>query len=151
MSRNAAQDLGQIVAMVGTVLSSLNDLRGETRARFDKVEASIKELEWGQKDLRQAVTAYHASVMGHGILISELEARVQRIEAHHEPLDLISRSVQLDHRIRRPRALAFGHHQHGVEIDRAQSRPGGDRECGQAGEHPRQRRDIRWRPSAGAA
>jgi hypothetical protein len=75
-------DLGQIVAMLGTVLTSLSDLRGETRARFDKVEAGIKELEWGQKDLRQAVTAYHASVMGHGILISELEARVQRIEAH---------------------------------------------------------------------
>lgn len=78
-------DLAQIVAMLGTVLTSLNDLRDEMRemrARFDKLEASIKELEWGLKDLRQAVTAYHASVMGHGILISELEARVQRIEAH---------------------------------------------------------------------
>ncbi len=82
-------DLAQVVAMLGTVLTSLNDLRGEMRtalraieARLDRVEASIKELEWGLKDLRQAVTAYHASVMGHGILISELEARVQRIEAH---------------------------------------------------------------------
>ena len=30
--------------------------------------------------LRQAVTGYHASVMGHGILISELDERVRRIE-----------------------------------------------------------------------
>lgn len=78
-------DLAQVVAMLGTVLTVQNEMRGEMREirmRLDNVEASIKELEWGLKDLRQAVTAYHASVMGHGILISELEARVQRIEAH---------------------------------------------------------------------
>ena len=33
-------------------------------------------------DLRQAVTHYHSSVMGHGILISELEARMRRVEDH---------------------------------------------------------------------
>ncbi len=32
--------------------------------------------------LREAVTSYHASVLGHGILISELDARVRRIEHH---------------------------------------------------------------------
>lgn len=30
--------------------------------------------------LRQAVTGYHASVMGHGVLIPELDNRVRRIE-----------------------------------------------------------------------
>lgn len=39
-------------------------------------------LDYGQTSLRQAVTEYHASVMGHGILISELDRRVRRIEKH---------------------------------------------------------------------
>jgi len=38
-------------------------------------------------ELRQTVTHYHASVVGHGILISDLEARVRRVEEH---LDLPS-------------------------------------------------------------
>ncbi len=33
-------------------------------------------------DIRQALTQYHSSVMGHGILIGELEDRVRRIEQH---------------------------------------------------------------------
>ena len=32
--------------------------------------------------LREAVTHYHSSVLGHGILITELDARVRRIEDH---------------------------------------------------------------------
>ena len=32
--------------------------------------------------LRRAVVEYHTSVIGHGILISELEARVRRVEQH---------------------------------------------------------------------
>ena len=38
-------------------------------------------------ELRQTVTHYHSSVVGHGILISDLEARVRRVEEH---LDLPS-------------------------------------------------------------
>ncbi len=71
-------DLAQIVAMLGTVLSGQNEMRAQLRA----MERRLSDVESGLKELRQAVTAYHASVMGHGILISELEARVQRIEAH---------------------------------------------------------------------
>ncbi len=33
-------------------------------------------------ELRQTVTHYHSSVIGHGILISDLDARVRRIEEH---------------------------------------------------------------------
>ena len=32
--------------------------------------------------LRRAVTEYHSSAIGHGILISELEERLQRVEQH---------------------------------------------------------------------
>ena len=33
-------------------------------------------------DLRQTVAAYHASVVGHGILTSELDMRMGRVEQH---------------------------------------------------------------------
>ena len=33
-------------------------------------------------ELRETVTHYHSSVIGHGILISDLEARVRRVEEH---------------------------------------------------------------------
>ena len=32
--------------------------------------------------LRRAVVEYHSAVLGHGALISELEARVRRLEQH---------------------------------------------------------------------
>lgn len=38
------------------------------------------EIQGDVSGLRQAVTAYHASVMGHGILISELDERPRRVE-----------------------------------------------------------------------
>ena len=44
--------------------------------------ARFKNLTSEVASLREAVTSYHASVLGHGILISELDARVRRIEQH---------------------------------------------------------------------
>jgi hypothetical protein len=41
----------------------------------------LDDLEHGQVTVRH-LTQYHASVMGHGILFSELEHRVRRIEEH---------------------------------------------------------------------
>ena|ERR1700722_8341053 len=45
-------------------------------------DRKLADIEHGQTSLRQAVTEYHASVIGHGILISELDRRVRRIEEH---------------------------------------------------------------------
>jgi hypothetical protein len=42
----------------------------------------LENIEHGQSSLRQAVVEYHSSVIGHGILISELDHRVRRIEEH---------------------------------------------------------------------
>jgi chromosome segregation ATPase len=42
----------------------------------------LNDLTGQVTSLREAVTSYHASVLGHGILISELDARVRRIEQH---------------------------------------------------------------------
>ena len=42
----------------------------------------LAHLESGQANRRQELALYHASVMGHGVLISELDHRVRRIEQH---------------------------------------------------------------------
>jgi hypothetical protein len=42
----------------------------------------VNDLHDGQATLRQTFTEYHSSVIGHGILISQLEDRVRRIEQH---------------------------------------------------------------------
>jgi len=42
----------------------------------------LGDIESGQAGLRQEVSLYHASVMGHGVLITELDHRVRRIEEH---------------------------------------------------------------------
>jgi signal transduction histidine kinase len=54
--------------------------------RFDELSGELaalrKEVQSDIASLRQTVTGYHMSVLGHGILISELESRVRRIEEH---------------------------------------------------------------------
>jgi uncharacterized coiled-coil protein SlyX len=42
----------------------------------------LDDLGAGQKELRAALTHYHTTVLGHGVLISELDERVRRIERH---------------------------------------------------------------------
>jgi uncharacterized coiled-coil DUF342 family protein len=48
-------------------------------------DRKLDDLTDGQASLRQAVTEYHSSVLGHGILISELDRRVRRIDDHLQP------------------------------------------------------------------
>jgi hypothetical protein len=45
-------------------------------------DRKLDDLAAGLVSLREAVTNYHATVLGHGILISELDERVRRIELH---------------------------------------------------------------------
>lgn len=42
----------------------------------------LAELTHSQATLRQTLTDYHSSGIGHGILIGNLETRVRRIEQH---------------------------------------------------------------------
>jgi hypothetical protein len=48
-------------------------------ARHDR---KLDDLAAGLASPREAVTNYHSTVLGHGILISELDDRVGRIERH---------------------------------------------------------------------
>ncbi len=57
----------------------------ERRIRADVASDLIvtrKELSEQIVGLRRAVVEYHSTTVGHGILISELEARVRRVEQH---------------------------------------------------------------------
>ena len=58
----------EVKSEIGTLRNEFASFRNETRAEFTT--------------LRQTITQYHSSVIGHGILISNLEERVRRIENH---------------------------------------------------------------------
>jgi len=59
--------------------SKLNSLRADVAS--DMI-LNRKELSDQIVGLRRAVVEYHSTTVGHGILISELEARVRRVEQH---------------------------------------------------------------------
>ena len=66
--------------------ADLNSLRADVasdfillNAKFDAENKATREQIVG---LRRAVVEYHSAVVGHGMLIGELEARTRRIEQH---------------------------------------------------------------------
>jgi uncharacterized coiled-coil protein SlyX len=81
MSSSNGEDLGQVMALLGDVLA------GQTQMldRMDRLELRIGEIERQVKELSSQVTVYHGSVVGHGVLISELETRVHKIEERLDP------------------------------------------------------------------
>ena len=50
--------------------------------KFDAQDCKLDDCAAGLASLREVVTYYHSSVIGHGILINELDERVRRIERH---------------------------------------------------------------------
>ena len=78
-------DLGHVVAMLHDLMEgqrNLIDSNRDIRATLGDHGRRLDRVEGGLDSLREAVTMYHASVLGHGVLISELDARVRRIEHH---------------------------------------------------------------------
>ena len=92
-------DIGQVLAIVqdlaagqrqmGAAVQDLAAGQKEMRATLQEhgriLEQHSRKLDDLSADvggLRQQVTEYHASVLGHGVLISELDQRVRRIERH---------------------------------------------------------------------
>jgi hypothetical protein len=73
-------------ADVADMRSEVADVRSEVRSLRADVASDMVLLEkrlGGQiVGLRRAVVEYHSSVIGHGILITELDGRVARIERH---------------------------------------------------------------------
>lgn len=87
-------DLAELRSELKSEINSLGaDLRSEMHSLRADVASDIATLQAEDKKtrkelgdqivgLRRAVVEYHTSVIGHGILISELEARMRRVEQH---------------------------------------------------------------------
>ena len=92
-------DLGHIISMLGNVITAQQEMRAELRdhgGKLDALDAGLREVRADIADvrgdiaevrtevsgLRQALIEYHSAVIGHGVLISELEARLRRVEQH---------------------------------------------------------------------
>ena len=71
-------DLGAVYNLLVQMSGRLDNVS----ERLDSHERKLDDLAVGLGDLRTAVTNYHSTVLGHGILISELDERVRRIERH---------------------------------------------------------------------
>lgn len=56
------------------------DVASDLMSLDAKVDATRKDLSEQIVGLRRAVIEYHTSAIGHGVLISELEARLRRVE-----------------------------------------------------------------------
>jgi hypothetical protein len=89
MLRDLRTEIGEMRAEMATK-SDLAELRLEMRSEIGSLRADVaSDMAVLRKDvgeqvagLRRAVIEYHSSVIGHGVLISELEARVRRVEQH---------------------------------------------------------------------
>ena len=65
------------------------DVASDIHGLDAKIDATRQDLSDQIIGLRRAVVEYHSAVIGHGVPISELEARVRRIEQRLEmpPID----------------------------------------------------------------
>ena len=82
--------LNSLRSDVGVIKSDMDALRSELKSDMHTLRADVaadflstrKELGEQIVGLRRTMIEYHTSVIGHGVLISELEARVRRVEQH---------------------------------------------------------------------
>lgn len=90
--RQMRAEIGSVRTEVESIRSDMatrNDL-ADVRSEMQSLRADVasdllvarKETSDQIAGLRRAVIEYHSSVIGHGVLISELEARVRRVEQH---------------------------------------------------------------------
>lgn len=95
--RQMRAEIGEIKSEMATksdlmaTRSDLSDLKSDLHSLAADFASDLlihrKETTEQIAGLRRAVVEYHSSTIGHGILISELEARMRRVEQH---LDLPS-------------------------------------------------------------
>ena len=85
----AFRDIAEAAAVKGdiaTMRSEFSDLKADFNSLRADVASDMVALRKDMGDrivgLRRAVVEYHTSVIGHGVLISELEARLRRVEQH---------------------------------------------------------------------
>lgn len=90
--REMRAEIGAVRAETASIRAEMatEDELAELRSEINSFKADVasdiavlhKETTEQIAGLRCAVVEYHTSVIGHGILISELEARMRRVEQH---------------------------------------------------------------------
>jgi hypothetical protein len=79
-------DVAAVKGDIATMRSEFSDLKADFTSLRADVASDMMALRKDVGDrivgLRRAVVEYHTSVIGHGVLISELEARLRRVEQH---------------------------------------------------------------------
>ena len=77
-------DIARIDASVADLRSDLHSLGANVASDLHELDAKIdvtrKDLSEQIVGLRRAVVEYHSSAIGHGVLFTELEDRVKRLE-----------------------------------------------------------------------
>jgi hypothetical protein len=75
-----------VASLRSELKSEIADVRSEVRSLAADVASDLLSLEKRLGDqittLRRAVMEYHSSTIGHGVLYSEIDKRVRRIELH---------------------------------------------------------------------
>ncbi len=88
-----------VLSLLRDIRGEIGELRSETRSEFANVRVEVhsemrslradvasdmidleKRLNAQIAGLRRAVMEYHSSTIGHGVLISELDERLRRVE-----------------------------------------------------------------------
>ena len=72
-------DLAEIAAESRSLRA---DVASDLMSLDAKIDATRKDLSEQIVGLRRAVIEYHTSAIGHGVLISQCEARLRRVEQH---------------------------------------------------------------------
>jgi hypothetical protein len=72
----------EMKADIAEMKADMRSLRADVAADFVSMQAENKATRDQIVGLRRAIVEYHSAVIGHGVLISELEARVRRVEQH---------------------------------------------------------------------
>lgn len=73
------EDFARLDARIEDVRSEVHSLRADVASDLLTLE---KRLGDQIATLRRAVMEYHSSAIGHGVLISEFEDRLRRVEPH---------------------------------------------------------------------
>ena len=88
VSGNGA-DIGAVYQAIIALSTDMRAMRSEMNARFGAAETELRgvraELKAEIADLRQTLREYHGAVVGHGILLTEHDGRITRLEQGAQP------------------------------------------------------------------
>lgn len=70
--------LDEVIVVINEHTAKLDELAAVVNSHDCKLDGLAADL----AGLRETLTHYHATVLGHGVLHGELEERVRRIERH---------------------------------------------------------------------